>query len=363
MKNTLAAAAAMAALAHPAWAQPDAARSNVSIYGVVDAGLSFEAGNKDGSITKVTGGIASGSRLGFKGTEDLGGGTTAMFLLESGIQADTGTSGQGGVLWGRQAFVGLGNKNLGTVTFGRQYAPHYLVAVFADPFVSGTSADEKNLINAVSNGGRMDNSVKYAAPEWRGFSGELAYAAGEVAGDDSAGRSLGFSLGYDRGPLAVRLAYHDHSNDTATVRLASARNSLLAATWDFRAAKLYLAYGVNKGPLSSTLRNANNPYGYEVAPTSNNITRDSTDALVGVSVPFGMHTFLASWVHKDDKEARNQDADQAAIGYRYNLSRRTDIYTVYARMLNKRGASYTLGNAADGGSGDRAINLGIRHRF
>ena len=358
MKKTLAAAAALAALTPAAWAQ-----SNVSIYGVVDAGLSFEAGNKDGSVTKVTGGAASGSRLGFRGTEDLGGGTSAMFLLESGIQADTGVSGQGGVLFGRQAFVGLGNKKLGTVTFGRQYAPHYLVAVFVDPFVSGTAADEKNLINAVSNGGRMDNSVKYAMPEWQGFSGELAYAAGEVAGDDSANRSLGFSLGYYRGPLAVRLAWHDHSNDTATVRLASARNSLLAATYDFKVAKVYLAYGVNKGPLSSTLRNANNPYGYAVAPTSANITRDSTDALVGLSMPIGAHTLLASWIHKDDKEARNQDADQAAVGYRYNLSRRTDFYTVYARMLNKRGASYTLGNAADGGSGDRAINVGIRHRF
>src|SRR4051812_23419151 len=105
MKKTLAAAAALAALTPAAWAQPDAARSNVSIYGVVDAGLSFEAGNKDGSVTKVTGGIASGSRLGFRGTEDLGGGTSAMFLLESGIQADTGVSGQGGVLFGRQAFV------------------------------------------------------------------------------------------------------------------------------------------------------------------------------------------------------------------------------------------------------------------
>lgn len=362
MKKTLAAAAVLAACVHPAWAQ-----SNVSIYGVVDAGFSFEAGNKDGSMTKVTGGIASGSRLGFRGSEDLGGGTTAMFLLESGIQADTGVSGQGGVLFGRQAFVGLGNKNLGTVTFGRQYAPHYLVAVFVDPFVSGTSADEKNLINAVSNGGRMDNSVKYAIPEWKGFSGELAYAAGEVAGDEKANRSLGFSLGYDRGPLAVRLAYHDHSNDTATVRLASARNALLAATYDFKVAKLYLAYGVNKGPLSSTLRNANNPYGYAVAPASSNITRDSTDALVGLSVPIGAHTLLASWIHKDDKdktrEARNQDADQVGLGYRYNLSRRTDIYTIYARMLNKRGASYTLGNAADGGSGDRAVNLGIRHHF
>lgn len=67
------------------------------MYGVVDAGLSFENGNKDGAVRKLTGGIASGSRLGFKGVEDLGGGGTVLFQLESGIQADTGASGQGGV--------------------------------------------------------------------------------------------------------------------------------------------------------------------------------------------------------------------------------------------------------------------------
>ena len=358
MRIKLLAAALPALLAHAAWAQ-----SNVTVYGVVDAGLSFENGNKAGSITKVTGGIESGSRLGFRGTEDLGGGSTALFVLESGIQADTGLSGQGGVLFGRQAFVGIGNKALGTVTLGRQYAPHYLAAVFADPFVSGTSADEKNLINAVANGGRLDNSVKYASPVWQGFSGELVYAAGEVAGDSTAGRSLGFALAYAAGPLAVRLAYHDKDNDTATARIGSARNTLLAATYTFKVAKLFLAYGVNKGPLSSTLRNSSNPYGYVPAPVATAVTRDSADSLLGVSVPFGQHTFLASWIHKDDKEAARHDADQFGVGYRYNLSRRTDVYAIYARMFNRNGASYTLGNAADGGSGDRAVNLGIRHTF
>ncbi|MGV7207043.1 porin [Oxalobacteraceae bacterium A2-2] len=358
MKKKVLTKAALALLAHGAWAQ-----SNVTMYGVVDAGLALENGNKDGAVRKLTGGIASGSRLGFKGTEDLGNGGYALFQLEAGIQADTGASAQGGVLLGRQAFVGVGSRELGAITLGRQYAPHYLAAVFADPFVSGTSADEKNLINAVSNGGRMDNSIKYASPVSLGFSGELVYAAGEVAGNAAAGRSLGGVLAYAAGPLAVRLAYHDKSNETATVQLASARNTLLAATYDWSVAKLYLAYGVNKGPLSSTLRNANNPYGYAVAPVATSVTRDSTDTLVGVSVPIERHTLLASWIHKNDKERGNQDADQFGLGYRYNLSRRTDLYAIYARMLNKNGASYTLGNAADGGTGNRAIDLGIRHTF
>jgi predicted porin len=72
---------------------------------------------------------------------------------------------------------------------------------------------------------------------------------------------------------------------------------------------------------------------------------------------------LASFIHKNDKTARDQDANQWALGYRYALSKRTDLYTAYARIKNKNGASYTVGNAIEAGSGDKALNLGIRHTF
>ncbi|MES2258015.1 MAG: porin [Pseudomonadota bacterium] len=358
MKKTILAAAILALPCSAVLAQ-----SSVTVYGVLDAGLSLEGGGAAGAVSKVTGGIASGSRLGFKGTEDLGNGLSALFVLESGIQADTGASGQGGVLFGRQAYVGLGGKNAGSVTLGRQYSPQYLASVFADPFGSGSAGDSKNLIQAAGNGGRMDNSVKYAAPVWGPYSLELAYAAGEVAGAGSAGRQLGAALAYAAGPLAVRLAWHDKNNDSATVQTASSRNTLLAATYTFAAARLYLAYGWNRGPFSSPLRNTANPFAYAVAPTAAALSRDSNDVLAGVSVPLGRHTLLASWMHKDDRQAANQDASQLAVGYRYALSKRTDLYAAYARISNRRGASYTVGNASDGGAGDSATNLGIRHTF
>jgi predicted porin len=358
MNKQLMAAAVLAALSQGAWAQ-----SNVVFYGVVDAGLSYEAGNTAGSVTKVGSGIAGGSRWGFKGSEDLGGGTSAIFLIEGGMQVDTGAMGQGGLAFGRQSYVGLSDKTMGALTIGRQYAPSYLANVFADPFSSGTAADSKNLINPVSDGGRMSNSVVYASPKWQGLSTQVAYQAGETAGDNESGRGAGFAVVYDNGPLAVRVAYHNKNNDTATITYGSARNTFAAATWAFPMAKLYVAYGMNKGIFSSYLRNTANPYGYAVAPTAANITSDSTDALLGVGVPLGRHNLLASWIHKNDRMAADRDADQYAIGYRYDLSRRTNLYAVYARMDNKNGAPYTLGNASDGGAGDRAVNLGISHAF
>jgi predicted porin len=338
--------------------------TSVTVYGVVDAGVVAERGGSTGSVTKLSSGVASGSRLGFKGTEDLGGGLSASFVLENGFQADTGALGQSATaatLFGRQAFVGLGSSNFGTVTLGRQYTPHYLAVNFADPFGTGLAGDAVNILpNTGDAASRMNNTIKYATPNLSGFSGELAYGFGEVAGDSSAKRQIGASVGYTGGPLGVRLAYHNLNNATAANQPGNnAKNTILAATYNFEVAKLHLAYGVDKGTGSSPYRNTTvNPYGRIMTPST-----DSNDVLVGVSVPFGPHTLLASFIRKNDKTARNQDADQWAVGYRYALSKRTDLYTAYARIKNKNGASYTVGNAIEAGSGDKALNLGIRHTF
>jgi predicted porin len=113
MKKALLALAVLAAFAGTASAQ-----TNVTMYGVLDMALQHE---NDGvnSTTALDSGIQSGSRLGFKGTEDLGGGLKANFDLEAGVNADTGTSSQGGILFGRQAWVGL-SGGFGSLRLGRQ---------------------------------------------------------------------------------------------------------------------------------------------------------------------------------------------------------------------------------------------------
>lgn len=337
------------------------AQSSVTVYGIVDVALVRETGAAAGSTSKVTSGVGTGSRLGFRGTEDLGGGLSAVFLLENGFQADTGAQGQGGLLFGRQIFVGL-QGSFGAVTLGRQYTPQYLTVALADPFGSGYAGDTKNLMPATGNGtSRMDNTIKYVSPVWSGVTAELVYAPGEVAGSDSAGRQFGGTLGYAAGPLKVRLSYHNRNNDTALLpNLSSARNTVVGGTYDFGVAKAHFAYGLNEGLNSSPLRNTANPFGYRTAPVA---SLDSQDAMLGVSVPMGPHTLLASYIRKNDRTALNQDATQLAVGYRYALSKRTDVYTAYSRIDNKNGAGYTVGSSIEGGSGDGAFNVGIRHAF
>lgn len=337
------------------------AQSAVTPYGLIDMAVVRESGGSAGSVTKLTSGVSVGSRLGFKGTEDLGNGLSALFVLENGFQADTGTMGQGGLLFGRQAYVGL-RGGFGSVLVGRQYTPEYVVVAFADPFGSGYVADSKNMVATSGNAfSRMDNTVKYLSPTVAGLTLELAAAPGEVAGDSAAGRQFGGSIAYAAGPLQVRAGYHNRNNDTAVLKnTEDARNAVVAAVYDFGVVKAHVLYGANHGLNSSVLRNTANPFGRATIPVA---STDSRDALVGLTLPFGPHTLLVSYIHKDDRTARNQDANQLAIGYRYALSKRTSVYAIHARIDNRNGASYTVGNASESGTGSRGTSFGISHAF
>src|SRR5450830_1373716 len=179
--------------------------SNVTIYGLIDTGIVRETGNIAGNITKVTSGMSNGSRIGFKGTEDLGDGHAAIFLLETGYQTDTGALGQGGLIFGRQAYVGLKGVSEGTLTLGRQYTPEYNTLVLADPFQTGLAGDAANIMpNTGNSASRMDNSVLYVSPTFAGVSAEVVYGAGETAGTTTGQSQWGGALAYTNGPLNAR---------------------------------------------------------------------------------------------------------------------------------------------------------------
>jgi predicted porin len=360
MKKKIIAAAILAACAGSA-----AAQSAVTIYGIADAGFVRESGGAAGTVNKLTSGVGSASRIGFRGTEDLGGGMSALFTLETGYRIDTGDVDAAGTIFNRQAFVGLKSK-AGTVTLGRQYTPwHQALAQVGDPFGTGYAGGSKNLFPDSGVNVRTSNTVIYTAPVISGFTADVAYSAGEQAGSSEAGRQMGASLGYTAGPLNVRVAYNHKNSDVAAapgvvaVSRTIGTNTLLAANYDFVVVKAYFAYGVDKGFNSTPLGNSNNPFG-GVKPTP---STDGNEILLGLSAPVGTGTLLASVMRKDDKTSFNQDARAWGIGYLYPLSKRTSLYTVYGSIDNKNGAGYTVANNSESGSGDRAFNLGMRHTF
>jgi predicted porin len=341
------------------------AQTAVTIYGIADAALVRESGGSAGAVSKLTSGAASASRIGFRGAEDLGGGTSAIFTLETGYRIDTGDVDAAGAIFNRQAFVGI-KGNAGTLTLGRQYTPwHQALAQVADPFATGYAGSSKNQFPDSGTNVRTSNTVLYTAPLTMGFTADIAYSAGEQAGSNAAGRQFGGSIGYASGPLMVRLAYNNKNSDVAqapgvtAVSRGIGTNTLLAANYDFRVVKAYVAYGVDKGFNSAPLGNANNPYG-GVKPTA---SLDGNEILLGLSAPVGTDTVLASVMRKDDKTSFNQDARAWGIGYLHPLSKRTNLYAAYGTIDNKNGAGYTVANNTETGSGDRAVNLGLRHTF
>lgn len=366
MKKKIIAGAILGVLSGAVYAQ-----SSVTIYGLIDAAVVVERNgvfNNGKTTTKLDGGVNGGSRIGFKGVEDLGGGLSAIFTIESGFTADTGAAGQGGLLFGRQSFVGL-TGGFGTVKLGRQYTVFDNTLGAIDPFGNATAGRAPNLVGAAgnANGGdyapRFDNAVQYSTANFSGFSADAQYGFGEQAGDSAKKRNWGLALNYVNGPLTLRAA-HQRSNNSAitgaqavtaltgtgvtAAELAdfNAKHTIFGGTYDFGVAKLHAAYALNK----------------RSAPTGRELK--SNDALIGATFPFGAHKVLVSYINKKDKtDGQNDSAQQLGVGYSYDLSKRTSVYAAYAAIKNKNNAKYTVGNSSNPGTGSQALNLGLRHAF
>lgn len=343
-------------------ALPGAARAqtNVAIYGIVDAAIVGESGGSGGRVTKVTSGAASASRIGFRGSEDLGDGMSAFFTLETGARIDTGEVDAANTIFNRQAFVGLKTR-AGAVALGRQYTPYHMALVQAiDPFGTGYAGTSKNLMPDNGTNVRTSNTVTYASPQVRGLNVDLAYSVGEQS-SSAAGRQYGAAIGYAAGPLTLRLAYNAKNTDVAATNISRSigRNILFGGNYDFKWVRVYAGYEIDKGDGSAPLGNPNNPYG-GVRPTA---STDGRDALLGFTAPVGPGTLMFSTQHKDDRTAFNQDATSWGVGYLYPLSKRTGLYAAYAHIDNRNGAGYTVANNTESGSGSTGYNLGIRHTF
>lgn len=324
MKKSLLALAVFGAFAGAASAQ-----SSVTIYGVADIGLTWTRSDSTSTRVGLDSGIQSGSRLGFKGTEDLGGGLSASFQLENGFNLDNGTLGQGGRIFGRQAWVGL-NGGFGSVKFGRQYMPIFTAVDSIDPFGTGLAGDASgwlgaNIFNNIDI--RSSNAIDYSISV-AGFSVEAQYGLGEVAGNTSANRQLGLSVGYANGPINVVLAHESVNDATGN---GAAKATFLGGSYNFGPATVHAAFDTEK--------------------TDNGVvtTLDYRDWMLGVSAPVGpAGTVMASYIHADDRTAANFDQNKFAIGYTHALSKRTNLYTSYGR-INQNGVS--------------TFNAGIRHKF
>lgn len=337
------------------------AQSSVTLFGIVDATVQRVAHSGGASVTRLANSGYQSSRLGFRGTEDLGGGMSASFWLEAGMNNDDGrglatntnnqaagaSTGQG-LTFGRRSTVSLAG-GWGELRLGRDFTPQLWNLNVFDPFNNvgaGATLPFAAIITGVT-AVRASNSIGYFFPRnLGGFYGQVQHYLGENASNGAAtendGNGWGARLGYSAGALNIAGAVSRTQYAAGDVR-----QNNLGASWKFPA-------GTLTGLLSSDRNGTTKARGYMVAGT----------------VPVGVGLVRLSYsVYKVDPVAgvNNPRSAKVALGYVHNLSKRTALYTTHARVRNSSGAVVPAVSGAAGAPGANASStgwdFGIRHSF
>ncbi|MES2264746.1 MAG: porin [Pseudomonadota bacterium] len=433
MKAKLLAAGIAACFAAPAMAQ-----SSVTIYGIADGGLMYVNNGGGDAKTKLVSGIADGSRIGFKGTEDIGGGFKAIFTLEARVELDTGMQSTGNLssnqgfalteglnftvpaaaggaataakllagvraavqpavnvnpnkaLFDRTSMVGLVTP-VGAFLLGRMYTPGYEVLAMGDAFETGTAGGWGGIVGGT--GGlltagvaiRSDKSLQYRIETPSGVGAALMYGTEKSGYIGLDKRSYGANLRYKANGFDVGLGYN-HGTDQVGAR--GLVTTTLAGSYTINQLKVFagvhkqqnnnsvIIRAVEADPtLTATFASFGTALGPILAGQLHNTLRrnfelDAVSYQAGLHYRIGAGRIMASIAHQNDKRADASDATQYAIGYDYNLSKRTDIYTVAAYIKNENDGQYAIGAASASGGftaapgmSSKGIQIGMRHRF
>lgn len=365
------------------------AQSTVTIYGVADGGISYRTDGPKNSHDRITidTGISAGNRLGFKGVEDLGNGISALYTVEMGFGADDGALRNGVGVGKRQAFLGL-TGGFGTVIAGRLYTPHYTLLSSIDPFKAGTVGSYRNVsadvvsLNALTGNDdavgnvfdptRVDNTIAYVSPSAGGFNVTVAYSNG-ASGRESLGtkntddiKVFVLQPRYTQGIVDVGINFHQINVEGRNnligggVGVDDITNIAVAAALDFGAIKIHAFYDTNTLTFTS-------PPGVKYKDW----TMDTF--LFGLTFPFaGKNAIQLSGVYnKMDNGRDTGEVTQAAIGYTYELSKRTNFYVAAATITQddkaknkvfQRAAS--VGDNSNNYAGyETGVQFGLKHTF
>jgi predicted porin len=348
MKKSLLALATLTAFAGVASAQ-----SSVTVFGIVDL-AARNVKNGSASLKTLSHSGNATSRLGFRGVEDLGGGLKAGFWLEGEIQGDTGNAG--GMNWTRRATTSL-MGDFGEVRLGRDYVPTFWNHTQFDPFGTNGVGSQTNMMEqflptttstmfgaGAGTRTRANNTIGYHLPSMGGLYGQVMVAAGEGA---TGNKYTGARLGYAAGPVNVAGAFGkteiNPTRDLTAVNVAASFNAgfmTVFGQW----------------------------HKYKV--TSPNL--DQTNIMIGATVPMGAGTFKASYA-KASSEGTARDGTQIALGYVYDLSKRTAVYTSFSRINNGIGARFSVASSTANGApaftgtstdpSSTGYEFGLRHSF
>ncbi|MGF6408826.1 porin [Paraburkholderia sp. MM5482-R1] len=359
MKRLIAATFAIPLMCSTVWAQ-----SSATLFGSIDNGLTYVNNYGGHSLVKMQDGINKSNSLGFSGSEDLGGGMRAFFKLENGFSANTGALGQGGLVFGKQAYVGLGDKAIGEMTMGRQYDYTVLLEHYLPCLNCGLFGVQSADLDRVS-GERLNNTAQFSSATFGGFKGGVMYAFGQNSGTLSTnlGRAISANLQYAYGGFSAGAVLTD----------------------------------INQAPVFAGLTGAATVLGRAVTPTTTLIVDNQRVLGFGATYVYGAWSGAALYTNTHLKLAGRTATDQvlhvggdwhvrpdlvlagkvsfdrfessrwytATAGIDYLLSKRTDVYIdLDAQKASGQGTVASIALTAPSSTDRQFVSrVGIRHLF
>ena len=361
--------AAVLLAAQSAWAQ-----SSLTLYGVADSFVQY-LGNGSAHSFSLRSGGSSGSSLGVKGEEDLGGGLKAKFVLESGYTINNGAFFvDSSALFYRQAWVGLAQDKYGSLTFGRQYQPTFWAIYFTDPFRgnemlspvgAAAVAVDRNTLATQSATGRTSNSIEYQSPVVGGLKLYTMYAFASTSTlpvAENVGNLFDVALSYSGYELYVGVAYQNqHAGTEAVPGLPAALN--LLGTERFTGAIAYRIGIVNLQANYTYNRSSDAPAGSLAAQL--NAAHSYGFAEVGATIQASAADVVEIAGVQRSARGVHDSAEGVQIGIDHNISKRTQIYARAGYMKNHGSSmmSWPGVPVTESGSSQRLVAVGLSHRF
>lgn len=377
MNKKLIALAIATAVSAPAMA----ATSNVEVYGLMSGAVESvdNAYTVNGAAqTNRVGRVADhNSRIGFKGTEDLGNGLSGIWQIEQGFkinggQTDGSTSSSGGALGGaglRNTFVGLKSNDMGTGKVGNFDTPYKESTGRLDPFAD-TLGDYRGLMGAAYDGSvatankyfmiRAANILSYTTPNFSGFSATGAYVFGGATATnqaDTSAKAYSLAAMYDMGPIFLTAGYEKHEfGSTGVGTFAGVANK------DEKAWKLGAGYNIMDTTLAAIYEKTDDNRGVNGANLYGHHT-----FYVSVKQQMGAIALKAAFAKAGSADLSNSGAKQYTLGADYAFSKRTSVYALYSKINNESNASYNYEAAAPvltvAGANLSGFSLGVKHSF